>query len=321
MRMPISSFSRVLSNGRVSKSLLLASALVMTLAPTASWACACGCSVFDVGTSTLLPGGPGGTIYFQYAFLDQTQNWDGTGRAPASGNTDKEIRSNFFDVGGQYMFNDSWGVMGEVPLTNRYFKTDVGGGDIQSFSHASFGDVKLMGVYSGFSEDMSTGVIFGFKLPTGDHSYANFDPDVEIGTGSTDVMLGGYHTGSFTVDQSFSYFLQGVWQHEIAIEDQYRPGFELEAAAGVSYNNAKFGDFHVTPILQLLVSDRGRDGGAAGDPADTGYQRLLISPGIELDRGGVWKVYADAEMPIYQHINGNQLIAPVAVKFIASYSF
>src|ERR1700678_2659806 len=153
--------------------------LALALSPSSALACACGCSVFDVGTSTLLPGGPGGTIYFQYAFLDQTQNWDGTGRAPAANNTDKEIRSNFFDVGGQYMFNDSWGVMGGVPLTNRYFRTDVGGGDVESFSHAALGDIKLMGVYSGFSEDMSTGVIFGFKLPTGDHSYANFDPDVE----------------------------------------------------------------------------------------------------------------------------------------------
>ena len=150
MRMPIFSHARAVSNGRISKSLLLASALAMSLAPSASWACACGCSVFDVGTSTLLPAGPGGTIYFQYAFLDQTQNWDGAGRAPAANNTDKEIRSSFFDVGGQYMFNEDWGVMGEVPLTNRYFKTDVGGGDVQSFSHAALGDIKLMGVYSGF---------------------------------------------------------------------------------------------------------------------------------------------------------------------------
>jgi hypothetical protein len=290
------------------------------LAPSAAWACACGCSVFDVGTSTLLPAGPGGTVYFQYAFLDQTQNWSGNGRAPASGNTDKEIRSNFFDMGGQYMFNDSWGVMGEVPLTNRYFRTDVGGGDIQSFDHAAFGDVKLMGVYSGFSEDMSTGVLFGFKLPTGDHTYANFDPDVEIGSGSTDLLLGGYHTGSFSLDQSFSYFVQGVWQHEIAIQDSYRPGYELEGAAGVSYNNIKAADLHVVPILQVLLSDRGRDGGAVADPVNTGYQRLLISPGVELDRG-VWKLYADAEVPFYQHVNGNQLIAPVAFKFIASYSF
>jgi hypothetical protein len=318
--MTASLFARVL---RTNSSFVSAAVLASTiaLAPSAAWACACGCSVFDVGTSTLLPSGPGGTIYLQYAFLDQTQNWSGNGRAPASENDDKEIRSSFYDVGGQYMFNDSWGVMGEVPLTNRYFRTDVGGGDIESFSHAAFGDVKLMGVYTGFSEDMSTGIIAGFKLPTGDHTYANFDSDTEIGSGSTDIMLGGYHTGSFTVDQSFSYFLQGVWQHEIAIQDSYRPGYELEVAAGVSYNNAKFGNLHVTPILQLLVSDRGRDGGAAGDPVNTGYQRLLISPGIALDHGAAWKLYADAEMPILQHMNGDQLIAPVAVKFIASYSF
>jgi len=309
-----------LSSARGARLSVAAAALAAALSPSAAQACACGCSVFDVGTSTLLPSGPGGTVYFQYAFLDQTQNWDGQGRASASANTDKEIRSSFFEAGGQYMFNDSWGVMGEVPLTNRYFRTDVGGGDIESFSHAAFGDVKLMGVYSGFSPDMSTGVIFGFKLPTGDHTYANFDPDVEIGSGSTDVMLGGYHTGSFAADQSWGYFVQGVWQHEIAIQDSYRPGYELEAAAGVSYNNILIGDLHVGPILQMLVSMRGRDGGAVADPDNTGYQRLLISPGVEIDRGA-WKLYGDAEMPVAQHMNGNQLIAPVAFKFVASYSF
>jgi hypothetical protein len=33
-----------------------------------------------------------------------------------------------------------------------------------------------------------------------------------------------------------------------------------------------------------------------------------------------WKLYADVEVPVWQHMNGNQLIAPYALKFIASYS-
>jgi len=281
-------------------------------------ACACGCAVFDVGTSSLLPAGPGGTLFAEYDFLDQTINWSGNSRAAAADNDDKEIRTNFFVAGEQYMFNARWGVMAEVPFTNRYFRTtDEDSGDIVAFDHTALGDIRLMGVYSGFAEDMSSGVVFGVKLPTGDSSYANFDPDTEIGSGSTDLLLGAYHTGALAADQSFSYFGQVLWQHELSLEHAYRPGAELNGALGVSYNNWMIADLHVAPIFQLIVSNRGRDGGLAGDPGNTGYTRLILSPGFEIDRGN-WKLYADVEVPVVQHMNGNQLVAPVALKFIVS---
>jgi len=291
----------------------------VALLPVKALACACGCAVFDVGTSSLLPAGPGGTMFAEYDFLDQNKNWSGTSRAPAANNDDKEIRSDFLLVGGQYMFNASWGVMAEVPFTNRTFKTTDEDGNLASFEHGALGDIRLMGVYSGFSDDMSSGVVFGVKLATGDSTYANFDPDTEIGSGSTDVLLGGYHTGALTADQSFSYFAQALWQHEISLENRYRPGAELNAAVGLSYNNFMAGDVHIAPIFQMIVSNRGRDGGLSGDPDNTGYTRLIVSPGFEIDRGN-WKIYADVEVPVYQDMNGNQLVAPAAVKFILSRS-
>lgn len=288
------------------------------MAPTAAFACACGCSIFDVGTSTLLPAGAGGTVFAEYDFLDQTRNWSGNSRAPAADNADKRIRSNFYLLGGQYMFNDDWGAMVEVPYTDRHFRTtdpDNSG----TFRHAALGDIRVMGVYSGFAPDMSTGIVFGLKLPTGDHTYPHFDPDVEIGSGSTDVLLGAYHTGALVADQSWIYFLQVLWQHEVATQDSYRPGYELNGAAGISYTDWKMGKVGIAPTLQLLVSNRGRDGGA-GDPGNTGYTRLFVSPGVAFQLEA-WKLYADVEVPVYQHVNGNQLMAPEALKLIASYSF
>jgi hypothetical protein len=296
----------------------LATAAIV-LWPSAGFACACGCAVFDVGTSTLLPSGPGGTVFFEWDFLDQTTNWSRSGSAPSTDNDDKEIRSNFFLAGGQYMFNESWGTMVEVPFAERYFRTEAEDNP-GSFHHVALGDVRLMGVYSGFFPDMSTGIVFGLKLPTGDHTYRNFDPDTEIGTGSTDVLLGGYHRGNLTITGSWSYFAQLLWQHEIATQDHYRPGAELNTAAGVSYNGFRIGKIGVAPILQLLVSNRERDGGAAGDPDNTGYTRLLVSPGVGVSYNA-WKLYSDVEVPVYQYVNGNQLIAPWALKVIASYNF
>jgi hypothetical protein len=71
-------------------------------------------------------------------------------------------------------------------------------------------------------------------------------------------------------------------------------------------------------VLQAVVSYRGHDTGAAGDPDNTGYTRALIAPGIALAHPSGWKLYADVELPIWQHVTGNQLIAPVAFKVIVS---
>jgi hypothetical protein len=79
------------------------------------------------------------------------------------------------------------------------------------------------------------------------------------------------------------------------------------------------GDFHVAPIFQMIYSQRNRDGGAAGDPLNTGYQRVLASPGIEFDRGD-WKFYTDIEVPVYLHMNGEQLVAPWSLKTVLSYT-
>ncbi len=304
---------------QLTATLALALGLV-TLAPSSAFACACGCAIFDVGTNTLLPGGAGGTAFIEYDYLAQTRNWHEDSSAPASDNDDKRITSNFFLAGFQYMFEDGWGAMAEIPYTSRNLRT-AEPGDPGTFSHAALGDIRLMGMYSGFSSDMSSGVLFGLKLPTGDHTYKHFGADVEIGSGSTDALLGGYDTGAFVFDSRWSYFMQALWQHEIATQDHYTPGSELNAAAGISYNGWNANRIGVVPSLQLIVSQRGRDGGANGEPENTGYTRLLISPGASLRLNDNWKLYADVEVPVYQHVNGNQLVAPAAFKFVVSHGF
>jgi hypothetical protein len=46
----------------------------------------------------------------------------------------------------------------------------------------------------------------------------------------------------------------------------------------------------------------------------------MISPGIEVS-SGKWRLYGDVELPVYSRYNGNQLAAPVLLKFIVSHSF
>jgi hypothetical protein len=295
--------------------------VLMSSMPGLCLACACGCGVFSVGTSSLLPNGSGGTAYLEEDYMNQTENWNGTSSAPAADNSDKNIRTQFYTVGLQYMFNRKWGFGIQIPYWQRLFVTTLDDGSIGGFHHSAIGDIRLLGMYTGFSDDMSSGLIFGVKLANGDYTYPNFDRDTSIGTGSTDLILGGYHEGALTSSGSWNWFAQGQWEWAATSRDGYRPGNEIDAAAGVYYNGWTFGAMsQLSPVLQVLVSDRLHDSGVNADPPNSGYQRLIAAPGLEYDTGNL-KFYADIEWPVYQNTNGDQLVAPRAYKLIMSYSF
>ena len=135
--------------------------------PAAALACACGCNVFTVGARWTMPTSTGFGGFLQYNYMDQARNWGNWRSAPADANSDQEIRTNFYTLGFQYMPDRDWGIMAEAPVWNRYFRTINDNGNLASATHTSFGDVRLMGMYTGLSEDMSTGLQFGLKLPTG----------------------------------------------------------------------------------------------------------------------------------------------------------
>jgi hypothetical protein len=290
------------------------------LAPSYGWGCACGCGVFDVQTSGMLPTQPGGMVFFDYDFMNQHTNWSGTSQAPAANNGDRQILTNFMTVGGQYMFNRDWGFNAELPLWNRYFATTQDNGSVGYFSHTALGDMRIRGIYSGFSHDMSSGITFGAKLPTGDYKYANFDRDTEIGTGSADILLGGYHVGPLTSDRRWDWFVNGQYDQPVITTEGYTPGAEIDAELGGYFDDWQVGGVKIAPIAQVIGSTRWRDGGPAADPEDSGYHRVILSPAVELG-WGPWKLFADVGFPVYQYVNGNQLTARELFKSYVSYAF
>jgi hypothetical protein len=304
----------------------LALLLAVVLAPNIGWACACGCGVFDVGTGLMLPEGPGGMVFVDYDYQDQNHNWSGTSSAPNANNGDKEIRTDFVTVGLQYMFDRSWGVQVEVPYDERYFKTTGGasGTDIVALNWASLGDIRVEGIYTGFSPDMSTGINFGFKLPTGDYthndSFGDVDRDTQLGSGSTDVLLGGFHRGNLPGNNGLTWFAQAELDLPVVTRNDYRPGIELDAAAGIYYKGWFVRSVKITPVAQVIASERTSDGGANANKANSGYQRIMLSPGMEFDMHPV-SFYADVEVPVFQDFRGNQVVAPWLVKASVSYHF
>lgn len=289
-------------------------------APGAGYACACGCGVFEVGTAAMFPSHSGGMVFLEEDFMDQNTNWSGRSKAPAENDDDKRIRTSFVTVGAQYMFNRSWGVMVDVPYWHRRFVTTADSGDIVAFNHGALGDIRLKGIYTGFSPDLSSGLTFGLKLPTGDSTYAGFDPDTQIGTGSTDLLLGAYHLGALTEGNRWSWFTNAQWEQPIEHKSVYRPGSEVNAVAGIYYTGWTFGSAKLAPVLQVNGSYRRHDGGLLGRPNDSGYTRAFVTPGLELDAGGA-RFYADVALPVYTNVSGNQLVATALFKVNVSVSF
>ena len=308
-------------------SVMVLSVLGGAMVPSMGWACACGCGVFDVGGSSMFPDSVGGMAYLQYDFQDQNRNWNGTSEAPAANNGDKEIKTDFVTVGFQYLFNRSWGVSAELPYDYRSFTTTSAapGNPLTTIKWGALGDLRVHALYTGFSPDLSSGLDFGLKLPTGDFTHENMwgdvDRDSQIGTGSTDLLLGGFHRGNLTTDGKWHWFLQGELDVPMLAQDDYRPGVEFDSDAGIDFTGISFGRVHVSPVAQAIFSTKTSDTGAnASNPVASGYDRLLLSPGLEFHIHPV-KIYADVELPVWQNFTGNQLAASVLYKLSVSFHF
>jgi len=101
----------------------------------------------------------------------------------------------------------------------------------------------------------------------------------------------------------------------------YRPGSELDATLGAYYEGWEISPtVKIAPILQMTATYRGHDGGLLGHPEDSGYTRVLLSPGAEIAVGKI-SVDVDVGLPIYRNSSGNQLVTAQFWRVNLSYRF
>jgi len=296
------------------------SALVMV--PSQASACACGCGMFTVGMPGLgLPTKSGLAVNLQMILLDQDKAMQGGSSIPLAQSPDQRIRTTFNNLSVRYQINRSWGIMAMIPYWQRTFDTNVNFGagptQVQSYKVNTLSDMRIEGIYSGFSPDMSTGLIFGLKLPTGTYTAPGFDRDTQPGSGSTDVLLGGYAWGQLA--PNWSWFTQGMIRSAVSTRDGYHPGSSVHLVAGVHYDGYRFRD-HFAPMLQLKANERLSDSGVNSDPANTGLRSVFIAPGIVFDLGKHWMANANLYLPVYYHVTGIQLVPKQVFSFGITYN-
>ncbi len=310
-------------------------AIAPVLASDSAYACAaCGCTLssdWDTQGNTTKPGF---TADVSYSTLNQNQQRYGTGSASnalinnqLAAGQEVEAFTKTQTVTAALIYNDeTWGVTTQIPYVDRthgtYGTTAPLASSYSTSSDSGIGDVKVIGRYNGFSETRASGIIAGFKLPTGSTN-ANFnvgtsagqplDAGLQIGTGSTDVILGAYTSG--TID-SYGWFAQGTVQHAVATKQalgnlDYRPGDSYAVNGGMRY--AGFGA-KISPMLQLNIIKRQADSGALTVPTDpitgapvSGGTLVYLAPGISVRLGGGASLYSFVQLPLYENVSSLQL--------------
>jgi hypothetical protein len=254
------------------------------------------------------------------------------------GEIEKGTINRYINVSATYRFNADWGVTFLVPYVTRdhetygtqlapYTPSETASDQISGAHVAGIGDAKIIASYQGFLPTHNLGVQFGVKLPTGDYGGQaedgnlvghpvtfntgpnlgqSLDSSLQAGTGSTDLIVGGYYFQP--VSQNFDAFVNG--QFQAAVKENldtpgadYRPGNLATVSFGVRYE----AHANWVPQLQINWLHKMADQGFLADRPDTEGTVAYLSPGISGSLSKNLQVYAFVQVPIYSHLQGYQL--------------
>jgi hypothetical protein len=292
---------------------------LLTLVPGVANACStCGCSLNSDWSSQGYATSTGWHLSVREDYFNQSQLVSGTDTVSHSSfqfPTDQEVQQKTINrntlLGADYSISRYWGVSVQLPYTDRYHSTIAAGDTSVSTSDArGIGDLRVVARYQGFSEDAGIGLQFGLKLPTGwftqqfdtgPQAGQLLDRGLQLGTGTTDALLGVYKFGYVT--ESIGYFGQAMAQVALDAREHFRPGNSLNVNFGLRYLDA--GMF--TPQIQLNLHSEQRESGAQADVANSGATLAYISPGLGVKFTRRLDAFAFVQVPVYRRVNGLQL--------------
>ena len=307
--------------------------VVASSLPRPARACsACGCTLNSDWASQGLAATGGWRLDFRDDYFDQDQLRSGTAgvkRSSVEIPNDEEVQQYTYNrnvtASIDYTPDRNWGVNVSVPYFDRSHATIAEGDTAVSTSRDSgIGDVRIVARYSGFDAQRSTGVLFGIKLPTGntdDRFSAGpadgevVDRGLQLGSGTTDLLVGVYHFGNFTRD--WGYFGQIVAQQPLNYHDGFKPGSGVNLNLGVRYGAWST----ISPQLQINVRAEKRELGFNADIENSGATLVYLSPGLTWTPARNFSLFAFFQAPLYERVNGLQLEATRYISLGAHYHF
>lgn len=318
------------------RNLSLAVAVAATLSSTSAWA-SCGSAFCLVNTNWGAQGvwtEPGWRADLRYEYINQDQPRMGTqdvsvGQIPQHHDEVQTLNRNLFATL-DYGFSDRWGVGLIIPWIDRdhdHVHNHRGEKIPESWSFSDPGDVRVFGRYQMTFEDANAmklgfgGLIAGLKLPTGKTDITNSEGDpaersLQPGTGTTDVVIGAYFRQAVAAWNA-SWFAQAGGQLPLNSHDNFKPGQQWTVDVGGRWEATE----RLGVLLQLNLLWKGRDTGSEAEPNDSGGRFAFISPGLTFAITNKASVYAFYQLPVYQYVNGIQLVAKSAFSVGASVQF
>ena len=291
----------------------------LTATPLRALACSsCGCTLNADWATQGLATSRGWHFDLRYDYFDQSQLRSGSGSVQRSSidlPSESEVQQSTINrnttLGLEYSPSANWGISAQLPVFDR-FHTTIGEGDTaisDSQSHG-IGDLRVIARYAGFSPDHTSGIQFGVKLPTGrtDDTFRNgplsgevVDRGLQLGTGSTDLLVGAYHFGMLATH--WDYFAQALLQLPVTSKNEFKPGNGINLSVGTRYVASEF----FVPQLQVNVRAENRESGANADIANSGATLAYLSPGFTLNFSRRFAGFVFVQTPLWQRVNGLQL--------------
>jgi hypothetical protein len=286
-----------------------------------AFACSsCGCTLNSDWSSQGYTTRSGINLDLRYDYFDQSQLRSGTGSVardsialPAEREVQQKTINHNVALGIDYSPAREWGLNLQVPYFDRPHTTVVEGETGVSESRSrGLGDIRVLGRYQGFAEDLSIGVQFGLKLPTGriGDTFRSgpvageiVDRGLQLGTGTTDLLLGVYTVRA--LGANLAYFGNLLWQQPLNSREQFKPGAGVNLTLGLRYTGVL--PARLSPQLQINVRAEGRESGANADVENSGATLAYLSPGVGFRLSDQLDGFAFLQVPIYQRVNGLQI--------------
>jgi len=329
--------------------------LLLWADPTASVACAtCGCTL-SADAAMGYSAAAGWRINLEDDYINQDQLRGSTGTAAPSqvvnapsdpalggGEIEKQTINRYLTLGINYSPNSSWNLNLLVPYVNRdhttygvqlspYSASESAPDQISGAHVSGLADIRLIGSYQGLLATHNLGLQFGVKIPTGQfgtrvdfssgpNAGMPLDASLQVGTGSTDVIVGAYYYQA--VSQDFDAFINGQFQAAVAQRqnepgNDFRPGNSATMSLGVRYEATP----RWVPQLQLNLYHKSADQGALADTPDTAGTVVYLSPGLTVPAMQHLHLYAFVQLPVYSKLDGYQVFPHWTASMGASYVF
>lgn len=264
---------------------------------------------------------PGWSLDERVEILDQTQLREGSRRIgpadlpPGEEAIERHTRNRNLVTTLDYSASREWSFALRLPVIHRdhlHDLLDEETGEVtatEAWRFTRWGDAQVLARWQAPATrpDLAWAVTAGLKLPTGSHRVANGDGTqaeraLQPGTGTTDVILGISARQVLGLADALNW--QCTWTQALDASAGFKPGRKLDVSAGW----ARALGLEWSVLLQANFSSRGRDSGENAEPDLSGSRQLSLSPGISHSLGHDDTIYALLQVPVYQNMNGIQLV-------------